>query len=216
MFANFPRGFWRFPTKFQLFKKWCCARAEDRAIFEDLRLRGQGQGHQNVSSRTPPLPIMLLCLTHIENSVSTDECKILLMILDYNQRKGGVDMTDENLEEFLCRRKTVRWPLLFFYHMVDAAANNVYILMKKCGKYSKSKKCLLKNLSFQLPKSAAENRLRLAKQKYSVRDAAAQVGFSIPTEPNVTPRRTVSSHQKRCRVRKKQTRLQCRPSARIA
>ena len=26
-----------------------------RAIFEDLRPRGQGQGHQNVFSRTPPL-----------------------------------------------------------------------------------------------------------------------------------------------------------------
>ena len=61
VFANFPRGFWRFPTKFQLFKKFPCPRAEDRAIFENLRLRGQGQGLENVSarprtsSRTPPL-----------------------------------------------------------------------------------------------------------------------------------------------------------------
>ena len=54
----------RHPTKFQQFKKKYCPRAEDRAIFEDLRprgqgqgldLRGQGQGLQNVSSRTPPL-----------------------------------------------------------------------------------------------------------------------------------------------------------------
>ena len=185
MFANFPRGFWRFPMKFLLFKKCCCPRAEDRAIFEDLRLRGHGQGHQNVSSRTPPLPIMLLCSTHIENSVTTDECKILLMISDYNQRKGGVDMIDENLEEFLCRRKTVRWPLLFFYHMVDAAANNVYILMKKCGKYSKSKKCLLKNLSSQLPKSAAENRLRLSKQKSSVLETQL-LRLAFPSQANPT------------------------------
>ena len=41
-FANFSRGFWRFPTKFQRFKKWCCPRAEDWAIFQDLRLLGQG------------------------------------------------------------------------------------------------------------------------------------------------------------------------------
>ena len=34
-------------------KKCGCSRAEDRAIFEDLKLRGQGL--QNVSSRTPPL-----------------------------------------------------------------------------------------------------------------------------------------------------------------
>ena len=34
-----------------------CPRAEDRAIFEDLRLRGQGL--QNVSSRTPTLQIII-------------------------------------------------------------------------------------------------------------------------------------------------------------
>ena len=37
-------------------------------------------------------PVMLLNSTHIENSVVTDECKKTLMISDYNQRKGGVDM----------------------------------------------------------------------------------------------------------------------------
>ena len=60
--------FFRRPTKFQQFKKKCYPRAEDRAIFEDLRPRGQGQGLdlrgqglQNLtsmsrtSSRTPPL-----------------------------------------------------------------------------------------------------------------------------------------------------------------
>ena len=30
------------------------------AIFEDLRLRGQGQGLQNLSSRTPPLIVILI------------------------------------------------------------------------------------------------------------------------------------------------------------
>ena len=40
-------------TKFQGFQKYCRSQAEDRAIFEDLKLRGQGL--QNVSSRAPPL-----------------------------------------------------------------------------------------------------------------------------------------------------------------
>ena len=125
-------------------------------------------------------------------------------------------MLDKNLEKFSCQRKTVRRPSLSFYNMVDAAANNAYTLMKKSGRYSKSKKCFLKNLSFQLAKSAVENRLRLSIQKYGVRDAAAQIDFSIPTESNVTPCPTVSSHQERCRVCKTQTRSRCRPGARIA
>ena len=30
------------------------------------------------------------------------------MIIDYNRCKGGVDTFDENIEEFTCRRKTLR------------------------------------------------------------------------------------------------------------
>ena len=55
---HFPKCF----SMFKQFKKYCCPRAEDRPIFEDLRPRGQGQGLdlqgqglRNVSSRTPPL-----------------------------------------------------------------------------------------------------------------------------------------------------------------
>ena len=77
VFANFSQGFWRFSTKFQLFKKLCCPRAEDRAIFEDLRLQGQGldlrgQGLQNVSSkrssRTLPLTITI---TKFKNKIKS-------------------------------------------------------------------------------------------------------------------------------------------------
>ena len=151
---------------------------------------------------------MLLSSTHTNSSVTADECKKPLIILNYNQRKGGVDMFDKNLEEFSCRRKTVRWPLSFFYNMLDVAANNLYILLKKSGRYFKSKKAFLKHLTFQLATPAVEARLRLPNQKHAVRDAAAQVGFSIPFESSIRPGPT-SSHQTRCRVCKKHTRSRC-------
>ena len=56
---------------------------------------------------------MLLNSSHADNLVVTNGTKKPVMILDNNKRKGGVDMFDENLEEFSCRKKTVRWPLLF-------------------------------------------------------------------------------------------------------
>ena len=117
-------------------------------------------------------------------------------------------MFDENLEEFSCRRKTVRSPLLFFYNMLHAAANNSYILQKKSGRYSKTKKAFLKHLTFQVATPAVEARLRLPNQKHIVRDASAQVGFSIPFESTIRPGPT-SSHQTRCRVCKKHTRSRC-------
>ena len=82
-------------------------------------------------------PVVLLSSTHTNSSITADERKKLLMILDYNKRKGGVDMFDEKLEKFSCRKKIVRW---FFYNMLDAAANNSYILLNKSGRYSQSKK----------------------------------------------------------------------------
>ena len=132
-------------------------------------------------------PVVLLSSTHTNSSITADECKTPLMILEYNQRKGGVDMFDENLEKFSCRRKTVRWPLLSFYNMLDATANNSYILLKKSGRYSKSKKAFLKHLTFQIITPAVEVRLRLLNQKHTVRDAAAQVSFSIPFESRIRP-----------------------------
>ena len=54
----------------------------------------------------------------------------LALILDYNAGKTAVDQLHQNVEEFTCRRKTVRWPLVVFYNLLDVAAYNAYLLMK--------------------------------------------------------------------------------------
>ena len=67
---RFLKSFFQAIYKISTIQKKCCPRAEDRAIFEDLRPRGKGldlrgQGLQNVSSRprtssrTPPPTISL-------------------------------------------------------------------------------------------------------------------------------------------------------------
>ena len=62
VFADFPQGFWRFPTKFQRFK--------NSAVLEprtgDFRgLEAWGQGLQNVSLSTPPLVFIIQSLKTI-------------------------------------------------------------------------------------------------------------------------------------------------------
>ena len=135
------------------------------------------------------LTVIMLSSSHFEGVVSTDEARKPGMILEYNKQKRGVDMFDENMEEFSCRRKTVRWPLLFCYNLLDTATNNGYILLKKSGTYTCSKKVFLKNLTFDLAKPAVDTRLKLARQKESVKTAAIQMGFSLtsvlaPQNPN--------------------------------
>ena len=55
VFADFPQGFWPFPTKFLQFKNSAVLEPRTGKFSRILRL--QGQGLQNVSSRTPPLVI---------------------------------------------------------------------------------------------------------------------------------------------------------------
>lgn len=50
------------------------------------------------------------------------------MILDYNATKGGVDNADKVIREYLCSRKTTRWPYSLFMNMVDICASNAFIL----------------------------------------------------------------------------------------
>ena len=88
--CKFSARFLAFSNKISTVQKWCCPRAEDRAIFEDLRLRGhgQGQGLQNASSRTSskprtssrtqPLVIEGTNITYFCMFVSCEYWKILL------------------------------------------------------------------------------------------------------------------------------------------
>ena len=45
-------------------------------------------------------PVMLISSTHTDPSVANDESKKPLLVLDYNERKGGVDRFDQSMEEF--------------------------------------------------------------------------------------------------------------------
>ena len=59
---KFSARFLAFSDKISTVQKKCCPRAEDRAIFEDLRLRGQGQGQGLEASRPRPRPRTSKCV----------------------------------------------------------------------------------------------------------------------------------------------------------
>ena len=63
--------------------------------------------------------VVLLSSSHSGCEIVTSHNNKPQMILDYNFGKKGVDQFDQNIEEYTCRRKTVRWPLLLFFNMVD-------------------------------------------------------------------------------------------------
>ena len=103
--------------------------------------------------------------------------------MDYNTGKKGVDQFDQNIEHFTCRRKTVRWPLLFFYNMIDVSAFNAFLIFKKNG-FTKPSKQFLLALSKQLVSFCVRRRYLRNKNLPKPAKEAIRVLRLLPEAPN--------------------------------
>ncbi|KAJ4427801.1 hypothetical protein ANN_25454 [Periplaneta americana] len=72
--------------------------------------------------------VVLMSTLHHVNEVSNRNDKKARMILDYNAAKEAVDTLDQVTYTYTCKRKTNRWPVIFFYNILDVSAYNAYVL----------------------------------------------------------------------------------------
>ena len=55
----------------------------------------------------------------------------LVIILDYNHNKGGVDNLDKVIGTYSCRRMTALWPLVIFHNIIDVSSYNAFVIWNK-------------------------------------------------------------------------------------
>ncbi|XP_046575728.1 piggyBac transposable element-derived protein 4-like [Haliotis rubra] len=72
--------------------------------------------------------VILLSTMHSSPDVIVDKNHKPEMILFYNETKGGVDSLDQLAHRYSVKRKTNRWPVVYFMNMVDIAAIAAYII----------------------------------------------------------------------------------------
>ena len=49
----------------------------------------------------------------------------------YNETKIGVDLVDQIIQTYTCKRQTRRWPLILFYNVLDIAALNAHTVFRQ-------------------------------------------------------------------------------------
>lgn len=73
--------------------------------------------------------VVLISSMHYVGEVN-ENSKLPEIIDFYNMRKGGVDVMDKLCHAYTTARKTNRWPLRYFYGLLDIAAINSLVLYK--------------------------------------------------------------------------------------
>ena len=158
--------------------------------------------------------VILLSTQHRRAELSAREDRKPQVILDYNSCKGAVDTIDQMIATYSCARATRRWPLRLFFHLLDTAALNAYIVWTEnypswnSGKNFR-RRLYLTDLAFSLLHEHTERRGSVLQLRQSVREVIEDVGVHVerPAAPEnasrgrchfCASRNQVKSRCKRC------------------
>ena len=72
--------------------------------------------------------VVLMSTLHRNGRICDQEHQKPEIIMDYNATKGGVDNLDKLVTAYSCKRRTLRWPLVIFFDILDISAYNSFVI----------------------------------------------------------------------------------------
>lgn len=101
---------------------------QDRKVHSSLFLYHEDM--TALSYKTKPNKVVLLVSSlHLDGIVDRNHRNSLPEIIsNYNRTKGAVDTFDQMCHHMNCGRKTKRWPMCFFYNMLNIVCINSFII----------------------------------------------------------------------------------------
>nr|XP_022906140.1 piggyBac transposable element-derived protein 4-like [Onthophagus taurus] len=134
--------------------------------------------------------VLLLSTMHDGAEISEENGKPM-MILNYNETKGGVDTFDQLSSNMSCSRKTRRWPLCVFYGMVNSASINSYIVYCyntfKRGEKPLSREGFMIELAYRLAKPWMEHRISVPSLRRNLRQNICEILKVDVVDENTVP-----------------------------
>lgn len=136
--------------------------------------------------------VLLISSAHMDRNVSTNDNEKPVMILDYNKSKCGVDLADQMVGTYSCKRKTNRWPVALFSYMLDTSALNAYVVYTSIfpewnENKSYKRRIYLKELAFELIKPQLLHRSSVPCGPNASRLLRSIQSTVAPPSPPLTP-----------------------------
>ena len=152
--------------------------------------------------------VTLLSSMHHDTTVSEEAHKKPEIISYYNKTKGGVDHMDQMVRNYSCRRKINRWPMTFFFNMVDVAGIAAFVIWITKNPAWNERKSHRRRLFLQeLGRNLVDSHLNRRRQnpaalQRNVRIAMQSLGFPIVDSTTVVSKAGVKQRCHLCpRVR---------------
>ena len=121
--------------------------------------------------------VIMLSTMHHDINIDEEDPKMRPEIIKfYNKTKIGVDLVDQMVQTYTCRRQTRRWPLNLFCNLLDIAALNAYTVFGQIypdltgcrqGTYGMPPPLCGRQVAHKTSKKATPKRVRTSRPKYS-------------------------------------------------
>ena len=159
------------------------------------------QKHATLVSFTPKKnkSVVLLSTMHLDAAVDA-ETKKPQIIQFYNSTKGGVDRVDQLCGNYSVSRRTRRWPLCVFFHLVNIAGVNGQILFNQIRKSvdeAQNRRQFLKNLAMSLIKPHLQDRAQLQNLPSDIQSILSKYKPQSQVDTREPP---PAKSRKRCRL----------------
>ena len=144
--------------------------------------------------------VILLSTMHHEISIDKEDHKKRPEIINfYNKTRIGVDLVDQMVRTYTCRRQTRRCSLKLFFNLLDVAALNAFTIYRQVHPDQHtaggSRRRFLTDLENSLISPLMKTRQKIPQLQKATKEAWMRCGLYFS---NTSPRENILQKRKRC------------------
>ena len=131
--------------------------------------------------------VVLLSTMHHDISIDEEDPKKRPEIIKfYNKTKIGVDLVDQMVQTYTCRRQTRQWPLNLFFNLLDITALNAYTIFRQVHPDHQStqgsrRRRFITDLANSLIMRHMTTRQKISQLQRTTNEAMMRCGLAFPT-----------------------------------